>query len=222
MPDGMSSPPRPEEMALTHYSVLGYRGIWSENLYWGEVMALLFWDIFNGMSPGFFLDRSVREVMPSLYRKRADEIRYRVRELRRVASVSQEIRDSYLENRGKPCRDVWNWDRYSLDSLCAGVDSISRDQVCKIMIRLLADFYRNRSGLPDLFFFSPKPLFVEVKASSDSLRKNQVEWLRFLVQTLRLPVEVLLADHSNTKIDSVKKLFAAEGFSIKVSRMWAM
>jgi hypothetical protein len=217
MPSDMNSPPRLEEMALTHYSVLGCHGIWSENLYWSEIMALLFWDIFYGMSPGFLLGRRVRELMPSLYKKRVDEIRYRIRELRRVASVSQEIRDSYLENRGKPCRDVWNWDRYSVDSLCAGVDSISRDQLCRIMSRLLADFYRNRSGLPDLFFFSRKPLFVEVKASSDSLRKNQVEWLRFLAQTLRLPVEVLLADHSNTKIDFVKKLFAAEGFSIKVA-----
>jgi len=229
MPGDTKSTPRPEEMALAHYGVLGNRGIWSENSYWSEVMALLFWDVIFaklrgvyspalGEFPGRPQDMPHDFFSDDFYRKRVDMIRHRIRELREIARVSQSVRDSYFQNKGKPCRPIWNWDRYSVDSLCAGVDSVSKDQLFAIMNRLLVDFNHNRSGLPDLFFYSPKPLFVEVKASSDSLRGNQVEWLRFLAQTLRLPVEVLLADHTNTKIDSVKKLLAAEGFSITVAR----
>ena len=145
------------------------------------------------------------------YSRRAKLIEERIGNLLHCASISKEINGGYAKHKGEPCRPIWNWDAYSIDDLCLGIESISREQLFLIMKRLLADFGNNRSGLPDLFLYGPKPLLVEVKSGSDSLRENQVEWLQFLIYAVGLFVEVLLVNHTDHKIRLVQGTLAAGG-----------
>jgi hypothetical protein len=136
-------------------------------------------------------------------------IEKRISDLLACPSISKEINDAYVKHKGKPCRPIWNWDACSIVDVCLGVESISREQLFLIMKRLLTDFGKNRSGLPDLFLYSPKPSLVEVKSGSDSLRENQVEWLQFLLHTVGLSVEVLLVNHTDRKRRLVQDALAA-------------
>ena len=207
-------------MALEYYAGFGYQGVWSEDSYWSFIMALLFWDIIFARLPGVYSNMlgdfpGRLQDMPhdffrrEFYSRRAKMIEERISNLLHCASISKEISGAYARHKGEPCRPIWNWDAYSLDDLCLGVESISREQLFLIMKRLLVDFGHNRSGLPDLFLYRPKPLLVEVKTGSDSLRENQVEWLRFLIHAVGLFVEVLLVNHTDHKIGLVQGTLAA-------------
>lgn len=209
-----------ELAALKYYASFGYRGVWSENGYWTFIMALLFRDIIFARLPGVYSDQlgdfpgKLQDMphdffRPEFYSRRAKMIEKRISNLLACASISKEINDAYAKHKGEPCRPIWNWDAYSIDDLCLGAESISREQLFLIMKRLLADFGKNRSGLPDLFLCTPKPLLVEVKSGSDSLRESQVEWLQFLLYTVGLSVEVLLVNHTDHKIRLVQDALAA-------------
>jgi hypothetical protein len=93
---------------------------------------------------------------------------------------------------------------------------LTRDQLLLIMDRLLVDFNSHRSGLPDLFFYQPDPLFVEVKSESDSLKDNQLDWLQFLSSEVQVATEVLLVNHQNQKTEAIRRLLETRGFDIRV------
>jgi len=43
-----------EEVAIKFYENLGYNALWSEDFYWGFLMALLFWDVIFARINGVF------------------------------------------------------------------------------------------------------------------------------------------------------------------------
>ena len=192
---GNAGPVRVEQAGLDYYRALGLKGIWSENDYWVEIMSLLFW--------GFIGTLALFE--EDFYQVRKKVIKKHIETLSPESVLQLMLRISYAEHYELPSRYVNNWQRYSIDELCAAPDNMSNDQLFRIMKRLLINFNRNRSGMPDLFFYNPKIQFVEVKAQGDSLRQNQIGWIRFLARTANIPVELLLINHTERKIASVEK-----------------
>ena len=43
-----------EQLALEHYKKFGAVGIWSENDYWWQILAYLYWDVIYAKIPGAF------------------------------------------------------------------------------------------------------------------------------------------------------------------------
>ena len=225
---------RPEEAALAYYGEHGYQGVWSENHFWWQVMCLLFWDVIfariEGVyTPGFGDFPSKLQDMPQdmftgeFYRRREAIIRNRMKALHEVPSVGDVIAIAWREHRNKPCRPIEDWGRYSFEELKHGSEALTTAQLLQIMDRLLHDFNNNRSGMPDLFFFAPTPVFVEVKSESDSLRENQVEWQQFLSQSVGAPVELLLINHSERKVMSARRKVCptTSGTAVTVSFGWS-
>jgi hypothetical protein len=224
---GKNGPVPVERAALEYYSGLGRDGLWAENQYWWHLMAILFWQAIFARIPGVFSPQlgdfpSRFQDMPhdffktDFYTKRFPIIQKRMQELRNCASISKPIGDAYSAHLGEPCRPIEDWNKYSLHDLCSGAENLTRDQLLLIMDRLLVDFNNYRSGLPDLFFYQPEPLFVEVKSESDSIRDNQIDWLQFLSSEVQVAAEVLLVNHQNQKTEAIRRLLETRGFDVCV------
>lgn len=217
----------PEEAALEYYARFGYKGLQTENTYWWMVMTLLFWDVIFARLPDVSPSKgefpSLMQDMPSdfftdeFYRRREKLIDNRIAELNSVPSLSDIVRQTYHKQRGKPCRPIDDWNKFTVDDICHGIESLEKSKLFRLMDRLLRDFNNNRSGLPDLFFYSPEPLFVEAKGDSDSLRGNQSDWHHFLSSAIKVPVEVLLINHSDRKVKSIIKKHTVSGTDVTIS-----
>ena len=188
-------------------------------------MALLFWQIIFarirgvyspllGRFPSRFQDMPHDFFSRDFYTKRSTLIEKRMEELRSCASISGILSYAYSIHRGEPCRPIEDWNKYSIKELGEGTEALARNQLLRIMKRLLTNFGGYRSGLPDLFFFKPSPLFVEVKSESDSMRSNQVDWLQFLSESVGVAVEILLVNYRQSKLETTRTLFETKGFDV--------
>lgn len=198
-----------EQLALRHYSALGCEGFWSENEYWWAVMVLLFWDVVYAKIPGAYSDvfgdfPSQMQDMPrdlfseEFYSRRKGLIETRLRSLGGDkpggpfrGNISSEIRGAYRAHHGKPCR-ILDWDKYpDVKQLEFAGERLSTAHIAGIMIRLLRDFNNNRRGMPDLFLSCDRtPLFAEVKSEKESVKDEQIAWLRFLRDELGIRAEI--------------------------------
>jgi hypothetical protein len=228
-----------EQLAQQYYYSQGYNSTWSENDFWWEVMALLFWDIvfartecavaarldgeeyypqpgseefeklfstfiqMNGMPHDFFTIE--------FYQRRRSIIDNRFRELEN-SNLIEKLSASYHHHRGQNCRPIENWEKYSLDNLTGPLGFIPNTVMLGICRRLLSDFGYNRAGLPDLIVYSKDDfLFAEVKSKNDKLSQKQREWHDYLSNELSQKVEILLINHTERQIFSLKKDIEPKG-----------
>ena len=172
-------------------------------------MALLFWDVIYAKIPGVYSEAfgdfpSKMQDMPrdlfgeEFYPRRGEIIKQRFRSLqgsglfrRSEKNISVEIRNAYKAHHGKPCRLI-DWNRYgNVEQLELAGNLLSMEQLEGIMNRLLVDFSNNRRGLPDLFLSCRgEPIFSEIKSQHESVRDEQLAWLKFLREQLNLTVEI--------------------------------
>jgi len=223
-----------EEAVIKNYENLGYKAIWTENTYWWMLMSLLFWDvifvkirgavsiIINGVqteldpaTEGFeelFNQAINMNGMPAdfftteFYERRKGLIKNKIQELQH-SDLEQKISESYKNNYGKICRPIDNWDRYKIEELLIPVKKIDKDKLIKIINRLISNFNDNRAGLPDLIVYNDKDFFFsEVKSEKDKISEKQKEWHSFLTASLGFKVEITLINHSETKVEKIKKI----------------
>ncbi len=185
-----------EQVALHLLKSEGWDGIWSGNELWWTLMPLLFWDILYARLDGVWTPEfgdfpSQRQDMPrdlfhpEFYVRRESMILNRIEVLRSKDLVT-EIEQAYIAYRGRPCRAVENWNRFSPEELNKAAEVLPSEALLGVMHRLLANFNSNRRGLPDLFLWNDEgPAFAEVKSSGDKLSEFQETWLNFL-ESLRL------------------------------------
>lgn len=82
---------------------------------------------------------------------------------------------------------------------------MERNTFLGILERLVLNWYKYRSGLPDLIVFNNKELFFsEVKSEKDQVSGNQKVWHRFLVEKYKLKVDLFLINHSERKTNNIK------------------
>jgi len=199
-----------EQIALEYYRSSGYKGTWTENTYWWEIMALLFWEVIYAKIPGVFTlqfgefpskmqDMPQDFFKPEFYTRRKGLIEKRIQSFSSPklfglvkTSIEDELRTAYKHQYGKPCRPIEDWKRYPLETLLFSLKTLTRDQILLIMRRLLENFNENRRGLPDLFMVdsSGKAKFVEVKAEKEKIADHQIIWMRFLQDQAGIPVEI--------------------------------
>jgi len=198
-----------EQLALEHYSQLGYKATWTENEYWWAIMALLFWDVIFARLPGVFTpkfgelpsamqDMPLDFFSPDFSPRRKKLIEKRVAELTqsklfglRKANIEAELKSAFRRHRGKPCRPI-DWTRLAkVDSLLMATRVLTDQQLIQIIRRLLVNFSDNRSGLPDLFLARDgKPLFSEVKSERERVASHQIDWMLYLKNNVGVAVEI--------------------------------
>lgn len=121
-------------------------------------------------------------------------------------TIKEILIDSYKAHKGTFDRIIEDWDRYSIDEICKGIDFFPVDTIIKICYRIIGGIYEYRSGLPDLIVFDgQKGFFSEVKSENDKLSDKQIIWIDYLTNTLKEDVELFLINHSEKKINNIKK-----------------
>lgn len=198
-----------EQLALEYYRANGYEGLWSENHYWWQIMILLYWDVIYaqlpdvyeptiGAFPGRMQDIPRDMFTEKFFERRQKMIEDRTRSLTepglfglRPPSLESELRVAWKKHEGEPCRFFDQWQKFTVDELAFGVRNLKPFELIAIMSRLLRDFNTNRRGLPDLFLSRDgHPLFVEVKSEGEAISKAQSDWHNYLVEQVRLSVEI--------------------------------
>lgn len=207
-----------EQAALEDYKERGYDGFWSENNFWWEIMALLFWDVIfapikgalavgtadgskNEPEPGDPLFKKLFYPMlqingmpadfftPDFYKRRKGLIKKRMAELD-GANIIKEMEESYKRHHGEKCRPIEQWDKFTTEQLKMGANCLKSKKLLPLLQYLLEDFNNRRRGLPDLFLCQKgEPLFVEVKVN-DKLSVWQESWIDFLSKKLKIKVEL--------------------------------
>lgn len=115
---------------------------------------------------------------------------------------------SYKKNYGKACKPIEIWNRFNLDELLVPIKLMDKNTFLAILKRLFLNWYKYRSGFPDLILFNKEILFFsEVKSENDRISDNQKRWHRFLVEKLDLKVDLFLISHSHRKIKNIKSSY---------------
>lgn len=198
-----------EQLALEQYQEEGYRGVWSENDYWWQIMMLLYWDTVYaripesydprlGKFPGLMQDIPHDMFSPEFYARRRSMIAARHKSLEargllgiRSTSPEQELRKSWKVHKGEPCRIFDKWQKFNVNDLSLATEALSHEQLVVIMDRLLQNFNENRRGLPDLFLVKGgEPLFAEVKAEKEKVDPAQQAWHDYLADEVNTRVEI--------------------------------
>lgn len=206
-----------EEVAIKFYENLGYNALWSENFYWGFLMALLFWDVIftriNGVfNEGFPLASQFNDMphdffKPEFYLRRKNLINNRLNQLKN-SNLEQEISNSYKRNYGKSCRPIERWDHFTLEELLIPT-RMDKTDFLSILERLISNFSENRSGLPDLIIYNNNELFFsEVKSERDRVSDKQMSWHLFLAKKMGIKVDLFLVNYTERKINNLKSKYS--------------
>jgi|GEM_PF-3399834 len=195
-----------EKLVLESLGSQGYQGFWTENNYWWMIMSLLFWDVIFKQIPGMFFHQS--QDMPldffeiDFYIRRAKEINQRLSEINKTNVFGKKesvniLKNNFRKHKNTPCRPIENWNLFSLDGLLFTLESITPNQLSKIMERLLLYFNEYRRGLPDLFIVKDNnPLFIECKSEDEDISIWQKSWHMFLREEVGIPVKVCRVESS--------------------------
>ena len=235
-----------EELAIRAYQKEGYNPYWTENAYWWEVMALLFWDVIFAkvkgavkvLSDGAEIEldtdderyeqlfkQTVIEMngMPmdffsdDFYSRRKLIINNRIKELQN-SNILEKLKISFGKNFGNNCRCIEDWNKYSLEKIVEPISKVNQNVVIEICHRLLRNFNSHRSGFPDLVINSTDEFFfAEVKSENDKISDKQAEWHNFLSESLGLKVEMFLINHSEKKIQNIQRKTIEPSIDIKIS-----
>jgi hypothetical protein len=228
-----------EQFAQQYYVEQGFNVVWSENDFWWEVMALLFWEvIFAPIEGAVAVGLDGEEYFPTpgthdfeklfstfiqmngmprdffaieFYQRRRAIIDNRFRELEN-SNLIDKLTTSYQQHYGQNCRPIENWNKYSLDNLISPIKFFQKAIVLGVCRRLLSYFSYNRAGLPDLIAYRENEIiFAEVKSKNDKLSQKQHEWHDYLSTELSQKVEIVLINHSEKQIANIKKEIIPKG-----------
>ncbi len=221
-----------EELAMQVYRKEGFKALWVENDFWWEIMSLLFWDIIfakvrgavsirqsgynyeldpNDEDYDSYFEKTVIQMngMPHdffteyFYDNRKQIIKNRLNELD-ASDIVSKLANAYDKNKGKNCRPIENWNKYSREDLIDAILHIDKNTVLEICHRLLKNFNAYRSGLPDLIIYSETEyFFVEVKSKNDRLSESQINWHNFISENLNLKIELCLVNHTDKQVNNL-------------------
>ncbi len=184
----------PEAAAILHLQGQGADAYHTENVIWGQLFGLVFWDLlFTGedaaIHTGF--DRSPQGLSSgSFFRKNKEAIQQRLAQLSDREATTQELRDIWRINEGAPNHFV-HWSPELLDLTCRLVELAPEGALSQILLDLVANWQAHRNGFPDLMVIQDNAIrFIEIKAEGDQLRRNQLAQLERL-RRAGFEVEVL-------------------------------
>ena len=184
----------PEGAAIRKLQQGGAQAWHTENVIWGQLFGLIFWDLlFTDESAAVHtpFDRSPQDLHTGqFYHNHRDAIDSRLEEFSNPGAVIERIRQSFEEHDGSPNHFVI-WSPDLLDLTCRLVRSAPKGALSHVLREMSEQWQARRNGFPDLMVIKDDQVrFAEIKAEGDSLRRNQLAQLDRLKRA-GFPVEVL-------------------------------
>ncbi|KAH7053784.1 VRR-NUC domain-containing protein [Linnemannia elongata] len=195
-----------EELALSYYGTLGYKGYHSENSLLATLFGLLFWDILFSPQPGVFETHYQTEPLDlrtdAFFLQRQDMILDRIARIAGSTIIENNLsttHDDLYRDKKVYCVGVnWTFTKEELLEVAECIGGNALAEICKI----LAQEYNKRcSGMPDLCCWDyDKKLvkFVEVKGPGDRLSSKQQVWIDLLT-SLHVDIELCIVQVSKAE-----------------------
>jgi DNA polymerase-3 subunit epsilon len=169
---------QPERAALQHYRQKGLEGYRTENVPWRNLFGLLFWE-------ELFADGVTRQLPQTLrdgvfYQTHETAIEANLATLDEPPVVLMHLLKSLTRHFGTD-QAIVHWGSRSLERLKALITHAPKGAVAH-MLRLMAKDWRGtKDGFPDLMLVKDGVAgFIEIKATGDVIRRNQLTRLRQL------------------------------------------
>ncbi|KAF2468288.1 uncharacterized protein BDR25DRAFT_266103 [Lindgomyces ingoldianus] len=175
-----------EEMCLSHYRDLGWKGYHSEGGIVRTLFAYLFFDVLFTYVPNVFqtpfqtcpLDLHTDAFFPS----RISEINHQLIAISNgeAAALIQRIWDEHHERRTCVVGLDWTFELVDLLEIARFFDGEALATVCKVMAQ---EYGQRGGGVPDLFLWHEEKgevMFAEVKSENDRLSDTQRLWIHVL------------------------------------------
>jgi hypothetical protein len=175
-----------EEAVLIHTTSLGWHGAFVENALWCSLFGLLCWEQLFAPVPGVFQHEFQSAPMdiasPDFYATRAGSFDNHFDWLasRTPAELTLFLLERLEAKQGLQNRFV-DWSVINREILEAFASRIAPPHLVSILATIARNPLRFDSGFPDLFLWRPNSLewaLWEVKGPGDTLRPEQIFWLR--------------------------------------------
>ena len=174
----------PERAAQRYYSSQGYTVYFTENRLWRALFGLLFWDELY-CSKASALHNSFENVPTSLktgafYGQFETKIEAKLSSLSSAANSYMQILKTVSRHHGTP-NGIFRWSSKSIDLIKTFIEVAPSSALEELLRRMAQDYKATRDGFPDLMLIKGDALrFVEVKASGDVIRRNQLTRIKQL------------------------------------------
>ena len=179
-----------EEMCLSHYRALGYRGYHSEGGILRTLFAYLFYDILFTYVPNVF--QTPYQTCPldlhsdAFYPSRLSEVNSRLAEISNGQGMDIVKRVWDEHNERKTCVVGLDWS-FDINDLLEIVESFGGEALSTCCKVLAQEYGQRGGGVPDLFLWKKdgaedqgEVMFAEVKSENDRLSDTQRLWIHVL------------------------------------------
>lgn len=167
-----------EHAAAEHFKAAGHTCFRAENTPWKNLFGLMFW---NQIFPENITRRTPKTLNdPDFYTDNQTAIEAKLRDLDTPHLVMIHLLKTLTAHYGKP-QSIVKWRSKSLDRVQALIENSPKGSVA-YMLRLMArDWKYMKDGFPDLLMIKDGACrLIEVKATGDVIRRNQLTRLRQL------------------------------------------
>lgn len=173
-----------ERAAQRHYNQQGYDVSFTENRLWRTLFGLLFWEQLY-CSKTAALHNSFEKIPTSLrtgafYDQFETEIEAKLSRLTSPSDIHIQILKTVSRHHGTP-NGIFQWRSKTIDLIKSFVEIAPPQALAQILRRMTQDYKSTKDGFPDLMLTKGKTLrFVEVKATGDVIRRNQLTRIKQL------------------------------------------
>ncbi|KAF2163877.1 hypothetical protein M409DRAFT_56988 [Zasmidium cellare ATCC 36951] len=178
-----------EEMCLSSYRALGWKGYHSEGGVLRTLFAYLFYDVLFVYIPNVF--QTAYQTCPldlhsdAFYPSRISEVNARLNEISNgdAGTLIQRVWDEHSER--KTCVVGLDW-TYALEDLLEIAACFSSAALSTVMKTIVQEYGQRGGGVPDLFLWridehgKGEVMFAEVKGENDRLSDTQRMWIDVL------------------------------------------
>ena len=174
----------PERAAKRYYETQGYEVYFTENRLWRTLFGLLFWDELY-CSKHAALHNSFEKVPASLktgqfYTQFDFEIEAKLSALKEPSKAYIKILKTVSRYHGTP-NGIFRWSGRNIDLIKTFLHAAPTEALNNILRRMAQSYKSTKDGFPDLLLKKNGALrFVEVKASGDVIRRNQLTRIKQL------------------------------------------
>jgi len=169
---------QPERAAMHHFRAQGLVSYRTENIPWKNLFGLLFWDELYGKASPSTFPKALET--GEFYNKNRDAIERKLSDLDSPPLVMIQLLRTLTKHFGAHQNIVY-WGSRSLDRLQAMVEHSPKGALAHILRLMAKDWRATKDGFPDLLVIEDGTCrFIEIKATGDVIRRNQLTRLRQL------------------------------------------
>ena len=169
---------QPERAAMHHFQEQGLTCFRTENIPWRNLFGLLFWDELYGQTSPRNFPKNLKT--DAFYALNQSKIEQKLEDLDAPHLVIIQLLKTLTKHFGTH-QSIIHWRSRSLDRLQALIESAPKGAIAYILRLMAKDWRATKDGFPDLMVIEDGVCrFVEIKATGDVIRRNQLTRLRQL------------------------------------------